>query len=89
MVDIATKWNIRVWKYQEVMETLKKKYWKKTDRSVKRPQAQQLVRALKGPFIKMEDKSRKYRPEFLEFKSFPYIDFSTSTGSPFDKWFKE
>ena len=41
-------------------------------------------------FLKIEDHSRKYRPEFVEMRSFPYLDLDTEgTTSPFDTWFRE
>ena len=90
VLDIASKWNIEIIKYQDIISTMKNTCLVRGERkSLERPQAQRWVRALKGPFIKVEDQSRKYGPEFLEMKTFPYIDFSSSTGSPFDKWFKE
>ena len=40
---------------------------------------------LRSPFLKIEDHSRKYRPEFVEMKSFTYLDLDTEgTTSPFD-----
>ena len=45
---------------------------------------------LSAPFIKMEDHSRKYRPEFMEFKNFPFIDTTVpGPNSPFDTWCKQ
>ena len=40
------------------------------------------VRSLMSVFVKGEDLSRKFRPEFAEMKSFLFMDFSTvGTGS--------
>ena len=45
---------------------------------------------LRVPFIKVEDRSRQYRPEFLEFNNFPFIDTSVPLPhSPFDTWYKQ
>ena len=45
---------------------------------------------LQVPFIKVEDESRKYRPEFVEFKCFPFLDTIVQMPcSPFDTWFKQ
>lgn len=77
-------------KIQHVLSSIRSFVSNKAGRSSKldlRPDIR--VRALKGPFIKIEDHSPKYRPEFLEMKTFPYIDFNTTTGSPFDTWFEE
>lgn len=41
------------------------------------------------PFVKVEDQSRQYKPEFAEFKYFPYLDCGISSMSPFDKWSNE
>ena len=35
------------------------------------------IRPLASTFIKVEDQSRKFRPQFAEIKSFPFIDFNT------------
>ena len=43
-----------------------------------------LVHALRNPFVKVEDQTRKYRPDIVEMKSFPYLDFNNEgTSSPF------
>ena len=48
------------------------------------------TRKLQAPFIKVEDRSRKYRPEFAEFECFPFMDITVPmTCSPFDTWYKQ
>ena len=48
------------------------------------------INKLKAPFIKVEDRSRRYRPEFLEMKSVPVIDFNVPLPqSPFETWYKK
>ena len=39
------------------------------------------VRKLKAPFIKVEDRSRRFRPEYLEMTEIPKIDFTTPLGT--------
>ena len=42
------------------------------------------------PFRKMEDHSKKYTPEFVEFKCFPFMHTTVQMPhSPFDTWFKQ
>jgi len=48
------------------------------------------VRTLRSPFIKVEDHSKKFTPEFAEMVSFPYIDFNTKgVTSPFETRFQK
>lgn len=50
---------------------------------------QEYKRKLKAPYIKVVDHSRKYRPEFVEFKNFPFLDTAVPLPhSPFDTWYK-
>lgn len=39
------------------------------------------LKKLHPHFVKVEDRSRKYRPEVVEFEEFPYIDFDSPIGS--------
>ena len=44
-----------------------------------------VVRKLKHPFIKVEDRSGLYRPCYMEFQEFPSINFESELGGcPFD-----
>ena len=46
-------------------------------------------RKLKAPYIKVEDHSRMYQPEFKEFKSFPFLDITVPLPcSPFETWYR-
>ena len=46
-----------------------------------RGNANSQVKKLQPHFIKVEDQSRKYCPEFVEFEEFPFIDFKSPLGS--------
>lgn len=87
---IASKWNIKVFMYTDILKLMKSVNFK-----VQKPNPTQTgkssnVKSLRAPFIKVEDQSRLYRPLYKEFKSFPYLDFETVISStPFDKWFRE
>ena len=49
-----------------------------------------IISRISKPFIKFEDRSHRYRPEYMEFSTFPYIDYSLPPPtSPFETWFKE
>lgn len=88
--SIAAKWKMTVIKYSDVLSCMKKfpvvstQVQSQTDRNCYK------VRSLRPAFIKVEDHSRKFKPEFVEMKSFPYIDLNTEgTSSPFDTWYRE
>lgn len=43
------------------------------------------ITKLRPPFIKIEGRNRKYRPQFKEFSRFPVLNFESTLGScPFD-----
>ena len=87
-VDVfAEKWNIPFIDHHEVLHYCKmamhqeKMYTCKGEKKKKKK--------LQAPFIKVEDQSRKYRPAFVEFKSFSFIDTAVPLPhSPFDTWHK-
>ena len=48
------------------------------------------MRRLKAPFIKVEDRSLRYRPYFAELKTHPFVDFEVQIPkSPFETWYKK
>lgn len=48
------------------------------------------VRKLKAPFIKVEDRSHKYKVDFVEMQTVPFLDLdSEGTKSPFETWYLE
>lgn len=50
------------------------------------------TRKLQAPFIEVEDQSRRYGPELVEFKCFPFnfMDITAPMScSPFDTWYKQ
>jgi len=90
--SIAAKWNMKVLKYEDVLPFMRNSNFVSSyvcSQTV-RNKSSHKVRTLRSPFIKVEDHSRKFRPEFAEMVSFPYIDFNTKgTSSPFETWFQE
>lgn len=92
VLRIATKWNMTVLKYSDVLSAMEK-FPFATKRSYLQTQSVEdgmILRCLRPAFVKVEDLSRKFRPEFVEMKSFPFIDFNTvGTGSPFGTWYNE
>ena len=49
-----------------------------------------LTHALRNPFVKVEDQTRKYRLDIVEMKSLPYLEFDNGgPSSPFDTWFRQ
>lgn len=90
--SIATKWNMTVLNYLDVLSTMKKFQSAPNQACAQtvRVKNSKKVRSLASAFVKVEDLSRKFRPEFAEMKSFPFIDFNTvGTESPFDTWYRE
>ena len=92
VLSIATKWNLTVLNYSDVFSTMKKFQFAPNQACSQtvRVKNSNKVRSLTSAFVKVEDMSRKFRPEFAEMKSFPFSDFYTvGTGSPFDTWYRE
>lgn len=85
--QFAKKWHIPVIDCQKIIN-----YCKKLADPPHKPtlcQENMHIRKLKAPYIKVEDCSRMYRPELIEFKSFPFLDTTVpSPNSPFDTWYK-
>lgn len=82
--SFAAKWSIPIIDYKEIL------YHCKTDFHQQDKSIRYNVKKLQAPFIKVEDQSRKYRPEFVEFKSFPFMDITVPMScSPFDTWYKQ
>lgn len=90
--SIATKWNMTVLNYLDVLSTMKK-FQSAPNQACSqtvRVKNSKKVKSLASAFVKVEDLSRRFRPEFAEMKSFPFIDFNTvGTESPFDTWYRE
>lgn len=78
----AAKWKIPIIDHDDILRLCKKAM-----RQEELPVGRR--KKLQAPFIKMEDQSRKYKPEFFEFKRFPFIDTTVPLPlSPFDTWHK-
>lgn len=87
MESFASKWKIPIIDHRKVLYHCKTFLYpnKVCAKTQKRQQ-----KKLRAPFIKMEDHSRKYRPEFVEFQSFPFIDTTVpGPNSPFDTWYEQ
>jgi len=81
--SFAEKWKIPIIDHRKVLHHCKTNFCKE-ELSI------ECSKKLLMPFIKMEDQSRKYRPEFVEFKIFPFIDTAVPLPhSPFDTWYKQ
>ena len=84
---LEKKWSIPLYDYKAILKVLYQAHQKQVKmRNVKMTQ----VKNLKTPFIKVKDRSHKYRPDFVEMKSVPKFDFdSPLPQSPFETWFKK
>lgn len=81
--SFAAKWSIPIIDHNEIL------YHCTTD-LYKQNMSTSYRKKLQAPFIKVEDQSRKYRPEFAEFESFPFMDTTVPVScSPFDTWYKQ
>ena len=79
----AAKWSIQIIDHKEIL------HYCNTDLHREDMSVGLTIKKLQVPFIKVEDQSRKYRPEFVEFKCFPFMDTTVPMPcSPFDTWFK-
>ena len=80
----AKKWQIPMIDHRKVLN-----FCKKDMLSHKMSVRQEYKRKLKAPYIQVVDHSRKYWPEFVEFKNFPFLDTAVPLPhSPFDTWYK-
>ena len=81
--SFAAKWSIQIIDHKEIL------HYCNTDLHREDMSVGLTIKKLQVPFIKVEDQSRKYRPEFVEFKCFPFMDTTVPMPcSPFDTWFK-
>lgn len=79
----AAKWSIPIIDHKEILYHCNTDFHQQ-DMSIS------YIKKLQAPFIKVEDQSRKHRPEFVEFKSFPFMDTTVPMScSPFDTWYKQ
>ncbi|XP_065054033.1 uncharacterized protein LOC135682881 [Rhopilema esculentum] len=98
LLQLAQKWGTKVlhleqflkWtKEKKVAEFLQPRDRKSTESSSSSGHGKTStfrVKKLKSPFIRVEDKTRKYRPFFLELGEWPSIFFESNSGScPFEK----
>lgn len=90
VLSIAAKWNMTVLKYSDVLFCMRNFPIVTTQGYSQTSKNCDKVRSLRPAFIQVEDHPRKYRPEFVEMKSFPFMDLNTEgTTSPFDTWYRE
>lgn len=91
VVKIARAWNIKILKYTDLMSCIMESQCAPGRLGKQVTQHKKgHVHHLRSPFVKVEDHSRKYRPEFVEMKSFPFLDLDTvGSMSPFETWWKE
>ena len=83
--SFASKWSIPIIDHKEILY-----YCNKALNRQEIMHVGHIIKKLQAPFIKVEDQSRKYRPEFVEFKCFPFIDTTVPMScSPFDTWCKQ
>ncbi|XP_053914083.1 protein DBF4 homolog A isoform X2 [Cuculus canorus] len=90
----ALSWGVKVLHIDDVknyVEQKKKELYliKRADNSfkdgVKQATAQRSRSKLKNPFLKVEDRSRQYRPFYLQFPSFPLLNYCVPKPySPFE-----
>lgn len=84
--EIGKRWNILIYDYRAIL-TQNILPGKKTKECSKKTSK---ARELKAPFIKVEDRSQRYRPYFAEMRTIPFIDFkSQAPKSPFETWYNE
>lgn len=88
---IASTWNIKILKYTDLVSCMEEYQYKPIRLGAQiRINTKGLVHALRNPFVKVEDQTRKCRPDIVEMKSFPYLDFNNEgTSSPLDTWFRQ
>ena len=84
--EIGKRWNIPIYDYRTILSGCQLHQKNNEKHNIKPSQVQKL----KAPFIKVEDRSRRYRPVFAKMKTVPFIDFNAETPkSPFETWYNE
>lgn len=89
VLRIATKWKMTVLKYSDFLSAMEKFPFtaKHSHLKTQRVEDGMKLRCLRPAFVKVEDLSRKFRPEFVEMNSnFPFIDFNTIGTCRFSFW---
>ena len=77
----ASKWNIPVIDHSRILHVCKRAFFQEKEILLEHK------RKLMAPFVKVEDQSRNFKPEFIEFDRFPFMDITVpSTQSPFQSW---
>ncbi|CAG0880926.1 unnamed protein product [Darwinula stevensoni] len=84
-LETAQQFGIAIWPLARVLALLEKAHNLPTARrGAKEALKRVTARPLRSPFLKVEDKSRKYRPLYKEFSVWPkLLRFVRSAGSPF------
>lgn len=86
VMKIGKKWNIPIYDHRSILIGSQINQQNSQEYSCKTGE----VRRLKVPFVKVEDRSRRYKPYFTEMKTLPFIDFEVQTPkSPFETWYNE
>ena len=79
----ATKWNIPIIDHSKIFHVCKRALFQEKEILLGHK------RKLIAPFVKVEDRSRNFKPEFMEFDKFPFMDITVpSTQSPFQTWYQ-
>ena len=93
LFSLATKWNVTVLKYVDVLVCMKRFNLASPhnhSQTLRKSKSSHKVRCLCSPFIIVDDQSRKFSPEVAEMRSFPRIDFNIEgASSSFDTWCRE
>lgn len=86
--EISKRWNIPIYDSKMLL-----KGWQLQHRNFKVQRIAHKtskVKKLKAPFIKVEDRSHKYKVDFVEMQTVPFLDLdSEGTKSPFETWYLE
>ena len=86
--EISKRWNIPIYDSKMLLKGCQLQHSNiKVERTAHKTSK---VRKLKAPFIKVEDRSHKYRVDFVEMQTVPFLDLdSEGTKSPFETWYLE
>ena len=79
----ASKWNIPVIDHSKIFQACKRALFQEKEIFLRHK------RKLIAPFVKVEDHSRNFKPDFMEFDKFPFMDITVpSPQSPFQTWYQ-
>ena len=88
--EISKRWNIPVYDSEMLLKGCQPRHSNFKVQQIAHTCNTSKMRKLKAPFIKVEDRSHKYKVDFVEMQTVPFVDLDVEgTKSPFETWYLE